>query len=65
MMLQFGEGKDPRRPSPLVTAEGVPFIVATLEGIEKDYGAVEAYLTSELGFSNDDLSKLKELYVAY
>ena len=65
MMLQYGEGKDPSRPSPLVTAEGVPFIVATLEGIEKDHGAIEAYLTSELGLSKDDLSKLRELYVAY
>jgi len=65
MMLQYGEGKDPSRPSPLVTAEGVPFIVATLEGIKKQYGTVDAYLKSELGLSEDDLSKLKELYVTY
>ena len=65
MMLQYGEGKDPSRPSPLVTDDGVPFIVATLEGIKKQYGTVDAYLTSELGLSEDDLSKLTELYVAY
>jgi len=65
MMLRYGEGKDPSRPSPLVTAEGVPFIVATLESIEKEHGTVEAYLTTELGLSGGDLMKLKGLYVNY
>ncbi len=63
MMLRYGEGKDLSRPSPLVTAEGVPFIVATLESIEKQHGTVEAYLTTELGLSGGDLMKLKGLYV--
>lgn len=65
MMLRYGEGKDPSRPSPLVTAEGVPFIVATLEIIEKEHGTAEAYLTNELGLSGSDLMKLKSLYVNY
>lgn len=65
MMLQYGEGKDPSRPSPLVTAEGVPFIAATLENIEKEHGTVDAYLTTELGLSDNDLVTLKDLYVNY
>ena len=63
MMLQYGEGKDPSRPSPLVTADGVPFIVATLDGVKEQYGTVDAYLISELGLSDSDLVTLRGLYV--
>ncbi len=63
MMLHYGAGSDMSRPNPLVTGDGVPFIVFALDAIEERYGSVAAFAREELGMSQDQQAKLRDLYL--
>lgn len=62
MMLAYGAGKPQTRANPLRTEDGRPFIAFTFDVIEKEYGSVEGYLMQEVGLTEADLQKLKDLY---
>lgn len=63
MMLSYHQPGSIERANPLVTEQGVPFIVFALDQIETDYGSVEGYLEQALGVSADDLGSLRSLYL--
>lgn len=62
MMLRYTQGDKERKPQPLVTADGTPFIVFALDEIQRDYGSTAAYLET-LGLTEADLNTLRQLYL--
>ena len=63
-MLRFGsDRKKSAKPRILKTDKGKPYLMYTFEKLEKDYGSVEAYLEQELGVDENDIRKLKLLYL--
>lgn len=63
MMLAYRKQGASNRPNPLVTEDGVPFIVFALDQIDSDYGSVEGYLKQALGLTDKDVARLRELYL--
>lgn len=63
MMLAYHEPGVPRRPNPLVTDEGTPFIEFALNQVEEDFGSAEGYLSQVLGLSQADVERLRSLYL--
>jgi protein-tyrosine phosphatase len=57
--------KDPAaaKPTPLVEADGRPFLAGALDEIEAKWGSAEAYLNTEVGVSPAELKKLRALYL--
>jgi Protein tyrosine/serine phosphatase len=49
--------------TPLVTADGTPYLEFALRKIENDYGSVEAFLTQEVGISDEQLNRIRTLYL--
>lgn len=50
-------------PKPLLTDDQTPYIVFALNSIDEQYGSVEGYLQQELGFSEQDIKKLRAQYL--
>lgn len=48
---------------PLVTDEGVPYLVYAFDQIEKDYGSIRNFMDQELGVDAGDIETLKTLYL--
>ena len=63
MMLTYHKGGKPAAPKPLVTGNNVPYITYTLAEIDKNYGSVESFLDKELGVDENDLKRLRDLYL--
>jgi protein-tyrosine phosphatase len=63
VMLAYSKQGSDKRPNPLMTEDGVPFIVFALEQIDADYGSVEAYLRQEIGLPATDITRLRALYL--
>lgn len=62
IMLRYSD-KEATRAAPLITEEGIPYIVYTFQQIEKDHGTVLAYLEKELDVSADDIARLRQQYL--
>ncbi len=64
MMLQYAAANPhPERPSPLVTAEGKPFVLFTLETIDERWGGVDRFLEEEIGLTAAERAQLKAMYL--
>lgn len=63
MMLRYSDGDKPRQPQPLITEDGTPYIRLALTEIQQDYGSVDGYLKAKVGLSDQDLARLRELYL--
>ena len=63
MLLSYGQQGVTRRPSPLVTEDGTPFIVFALDQLQRDFGSPEGYVTEALGISHADIERLRSLYL--
>jgi protein-tyrosine phosphatase len=57
--------KDPAaaKPTPLVEADGRPFLAGAIDEIETKWGSVEAYLQKEVGVGPAELKKLRAIYL--
>ena len=62
MMLAYGADKPKTRANPLRTEEGKPFIEYTFEVLDTEYGSVEGYLKREVGLTDADIAKLRNIY---
>lgn len=62
MMLAYGADKPKTRANPLRTEEGKPFIEYTFEVLDTEYGSVEGYLKREVGLTDEDIAKLRNIY---
>lgn len=51
------------QPQPLMEADGTPFLMGALAEIDSTWGSVDGYLKHEIGLSDTDLSKLREIYL--
>jgi len=49
--------------SPLVTADGTPYLEFALRRIEQDHGSVEGFLTQEVGVTPAQLNRIRALYL--
>lgn len=63
MMLHYSDGDKPRQPQPLITEDGTPYIRLALGEIQQDYGSVDGYLKQKVGLSEEDLLRLRQLYL--
>ena len=63
MLERQARSAHPRRPNPLVTAEGKPFLETTLEFIDSKWGDVGIYLEDELGISAVEQAQLRKMYL--
>lgn len=52
-----------RKPQPLVTADGTPFLTYAFGEIDKRWGSVDAYLELEIGLSKTELATLRAIYL--
>ncbi|MDB5724801.1 MAG: protein tyrosine/serine phosphatase [Novosphingobium sp.] len=62
MFASFQDNPQARKARPLMTADGTPFLAFALTEIEAKWGSVGGYLTSEIGLSKADVSRLRALY---
>ena len=51
------------KPTPLVEADGRPFLTGAFDEIDSKWGSVEAYLYKEVGIGPTDLKKLRAAYL--
>ncbi len=56
LMLNYGAGTPAKQGNPMRTADGIPFRKTALNAIKIDYGSVEKYLKTEIGFSGLDIA---------
>lgn len=57
-------GEAALKPRPLVDGEGRPHLVKALSAVEARWGTVEAYLGDRLGVGPQELTRLRDLYLA-
>ncbi|WP_116364567.1 tyrosine-protein phosphatase [Parahaliea mediterranea] len=62
MMLRYAD-KEQSMAAPLITEEGVPYLVYALQQIEADYGSVLAFMDKELGVGDKEIAALKRWYL--
>jgi protein-tyrosine phosphatase len=62
MMAQYSQVEQTHA-SPLVAADGTPYIEFALRQIEKDYGSVEGFLTKDVGVTPEQLNQIRALYL--
>jgi protein-tyrosine phosphatase len=62
MMAQYSQVEQTHA-SPLVTADGTPYLEFALRQIEKDYGSVEGFLTKDVGVTSEQLNQIRALYL--
>jgi len=62
MMLRYGEGS--KTPKPLFTSDKVPYLNFAFAQMEKNYGTVDAYLSTEIGVDNDAVKFLRANYLS-
>lgn len=53
----------PQKAEPLYSKSGVSHLAQFFEVIDKEYGGVQEYLSKELGLSNADIARLRQLYL--
>lgn len=63
LMARYSDADESMLASPLVTADGVPYLSLAFESIEQDYGSVEAFLDEEIGVDAEALQRLRRLYL--
>ncbi len=64
MMLEYAKKMpNPGKPNPLVTEDGVPFLLFALNHVEAKYGSVTNWLDQEIGVSAQELETIKSLYL--
>lgn len=63
LMLAYSAHGQSDRPNPLLTGEGQPFIELALEHLDEVYGGVEGYLKTRIGLTDDDILKLRSMYL--
>lgn len=52
-----------RKPRPLATAEGRPFLDGAFAAIDARWGSVDAYLRQEIGLTDADIVRLRANYL--
>ncbi|GAB3270148.1 tyrosine-protein phosphatase [Parahaliea aestuarii] len=62
MMLRYAD-REHSMAAPLITEEGVPYLVFALQQIEADYGSVLAFMDEELGVGEKEIAALKQQYL--
>ncbi|MBN1237915.1 MAG: tyrosine-protein phosphatase [Gammaproteobacteria bacterium] len=63
LMARYSDVDESMLASPLVTADGVPYLSLAFARIEQDYGSVEAFLDEEVGVDAEELHRLRRLYL--
>lgn len=61
--LMMGQSEDQDYAAPLVAEDGMPYLELTFEQIDADYGSVTAYLDRELGIGDEEVQRLRQLYL--
>ena len=59
---RFQDDPQARKPSPLKTADGKPFLDLAFAEIDEKWGSIDGYLAKGVGLSNADISKLRASY---
>ncbi len=62
MMASYSQAEETHA-TPLVTADGTPYLEFALRQIDKDYGSVEGFLTKEVGITTEQLKRIRALYL--
>ena len=62
-MMQRYSATERSKASPLITAEGIPYLYYAFEQIESDHGSVLAYLEKELDVGPQDIARLRAHYL--
>ena len=62
MMARYSEAEE-THVTPLVTADGTPYLEFALRHLEKDYGSAEGFLTKEVGITPEQLNWIRALYL--
>jgi protein-tyrosine phosphatase len=57
------QAQGPRKPQPLVEADGQPFLKGAFEEIDAKWGSVDAYLRQEIGLTDADIAALRRDYL--
>lgn len=63
MMLRYTDGGKATDAKPLITKDGTPYISIAFAQIDEQYGSVENYLNTAAGIDEEDIAKLKSLYL--
>ena len=63
MMLHYTDNGKVTEAKPLITQDGTPYISIAFAQIEEQYGTVENYLEQAIGVDQQDIAKLKSLYL--
>lgn len=63
MMLRFSHNGKLPKPKPLMTDDKIPYLVFALEEIDQRFGSVENYLNEVLAINQQDIEKLKSMYL--
>jgi protein-tyrosine phosphatase len=59
----FSHAGGARKPAPLLTAAGQPYLTYTFEQIDRTWGSTDGYLKSELGIGPVELAILRQRYL--
>jgi protein-tyrosine phosphatase len=57
------QAQGPRKPQPLVEADGQPFLKGAFDEIDAKWGSVDAYLRQVVGLTDADLAALRQDYL--
>ncbi len=63
MALRYQPEGEHTRAQPLKTSDGTPYLVYALNAIESEYGSTNAYVVNALGIDQNDLNRLRTLYL--
>jgi protein-tyrosine phosphatase len=63
LFAQYRKAPNWKTPTPLVDAQGQPFLNGAFAEIEAKWGSVDAYLAKEIGVGPAEVSKLRALYL--
>ena len=59
----FAQAGKPRKPAPLVGADGTPYLAISFDEIDRRWGSTAGYLKSELGIGPVELAILRQRYL--
>jgi protein-tyrosine phosphatase len=57
------QAQGPRKPQPLIEADGRPFLTGAFEEIDAKWGSVDAYLRQEIGLTDANIAALRRDYL--
>jgi protein-tyrosine phosphatase len=63
MFAQYRKAPNWKTPTPLMDAEGRPFLDGAFAEIDEKWGSVDAYLEKEIGVTKADVAKLRRMYL--